>query len=111
MDTEFMTTFAESLGAEGIRVLRFEFGYMAKKREDGRKRGPSGAKKLLIEWKEALEEAAQEVRRDVEDARWFESTPLEGLRGLRRGARGDRGEDEPGEDAAVHARRLRGRRR
>jgi predicted alpha/beta-hydrolase family hydrolase len=57
MDTEFMTTFAESLAAEGIRVLRFEFGYMAKKREDGRRRGPSGSKKLLLEWKEALEEA------------------------------------------------------
>ncbi len=47
MDSDFMAYFAEALGARGIRVARFEFPYMAKRREDGRKRPPDRAPVLL----------------------------------------------------------------
>lgn len=50
MDTPFMDGIAERLGAAGIRVARFEFPYMAKRREDGRKRGPDRPETLLATW-------------------------------------------------------------
>ena len=51
MDTPFMTGIARRLGAAGIRVARFEFPYMAKRRTDGRKRGPDRPPVLLDTWK------------------------------------------------------------
>ena len=39
MDTPFMNFFAEGLADRGLRVVRFEFPYMAKRREIG-KGGP-----------------------------------------------------------------------
>ncbi|MEH6566987.1 MAG: alpha/beta fold hydrolase [Halopseudomonas sp.] len=41
MDSPFMNLLAEQLAARGLRVLRFEFPYMAARREDGRKRPPN----------------------------------------------------------------------
>ncbi len=38
MDSDFMDYFAEALGKAGIRVVRFEFPYMQKRRDDGKKR-------------------------------------------------------------------------
>lgn len=55
MDTPFMTTFAEGLAEKGWRVVRFEFSYMAKRRIDGKKRGPSGQKKLSQEWRDVVD--------------------------------------------------------
>jgi hypothetical protein len=46
MDSEFMEAIASGLAARGARVARFEFPYMARRREDGKKRGPDGMKKL-----------------------------------------------------------------
>ena len=40
MDHAFMTFVAEGIAAAGFRVARFEFPYMAKRREDGKKRPP-----------------------------------------------------------------------
>jgi predicted alpha/beta-hydrolase family hydrolase len=40
MDHPFMETMANGIAAEGFRVARFEFPYMAKRREDGKKRPP-----------------------------------------------------------------------
>jgi len=40
MDAPFMTTFAQGLAAKGYRVVRFEFPYMAERRETGTKRPP-----------------------------------------------------------------------
>ncbi len=47
MDSEFMSYFAEAVGARGIRVARFEFPYMAKRREDCKKRPPDRAPVML----------------------------------------------------------------
>ena len=56
MDSPFMNTIAAGLGGRGLRVLRFEFPYMARRREDGKRRGPDKAEKLLASWREAVEE-------------------------------------------------------
>lgn len=40
MDSPFMTALAQALARHGIAVARFEFPYMAKRRQDGRKRPP-----------------------------------------------------------------------
>lgn len=40
MDSPFMEAAATGLGNRGWRVIRFEFPYMARRREDGRKRPP-----------------------------------------------------------------------
>jgi predicted alpha/beta-hydrolase family hydrolase len=64
MDSEFMNLFAEGIAAAGIEVVRFEFEYMAKRREDGKRRGPDRAPKLIARFEEALREvgpAAQVV--------------------------------------------------
>ncbi len=54
-ETPFMTAFAEGLAARGRRVLRFEFAYMAKRREDGRKRPPDREPALLARWRAVVE--------------------------------------------------------
>ena len=58
MDSEFMTTIAQGLGANGIRVARFEFAYMAQRRTGGSKRPPPRADKLEAEFKDAIDELA-----------------------------------------------------
>jgi hypothetical protein len=40
MDHPFMETVAKGIAAAGFRVARFEFPYMAKRREDGKRRPP-----------------------------------------------------------------------
>ncbi|NIA68571.1 alpha/beta fold hydrolase [Pelagibius litoralis] len=55
MDTPFMTFFAEGLAARGWRVMRFEFPYMARRREDGRKRPPDRMPALLESWRQVIE--------------------------------------------------------
>lgn len=40
MDSPFMAAIAGGLAAAGWRVVRFEFGYMARMRETGRRQGP-----------------------------------------------------------------------
>jgi len=40
MDSPFMATIAGGLAEKGWRVVRFEFPYMARKRETGRRQGP-----------------------------------------------------------------------
>lgn len=54
MDTPFMTRFAEGLAAWGFRVTRFEFPYMAARRETGKKRGPDRPNVLLDTWFDAV---------------------------------------------------------
>lgn len=56
MDTPYMTTIAEGLAGAGFRVVRFEFAYMAKRREDGKRRGPDRMPVLLARWTEVLDE-------------------------------------------------------
>jgi predicted alpha/beta-hydrolase family hydrolase len=54
MDTPFMATMAAGLAAAGLRVVRFEFPYMAKRRADGKRRGPDRKPVLLDSWREVL---------------------------------------------------------
>ena len=54
MDSDFMNLLAEGLGQQGIRVLRFEFPYMAQRRETGKKRPPDRAPKLLDSFADIL---------------------------------------------------------
>jgi predicted alpha/beta-hydrolase family hydrolase len=55
MDTAFMDTIAEGLAAAEILVLRFEFPYMAKRRDDGKRRGPDRMPVLLETWRTTLD--------------------------------------------------------
>jgi len=61
MNSEFMDTFAEQLGAQGVRVARFEFPYMQKRRADGKKRPPDRAPVLLETWEAVIEELGPET--------------------------------------------------
>lgn len=47
MDHEFMAAVAAGLAENGIRVVRFNFPYMVKRAEDGKRRPPDRAPKLL----------------------------------------------------------------
>jgi predicted alpha/beta-hydrolase family hydrolase len=50
MDHEFMTFFAEGLADAGLRVVRFEFPYMAERRRTGKRRPPNREPVLRETW-------------------------------------------------------------
>ncbi len=50
MDSPFMAAFADGLAGRGLRVVRFEFPYMAERRATGRKRPPDRAAVLIETW-------------------------------------------------------------
>ncbi|HEV7425888.1 MAG TPA: alpha/beta family hydrolase [Thermoanaerobaculia bacterium] len=52
MDTPFMSTVARELGQRGIRVVRFEFPYMAARRTGGKRGAPDREPVLLKTWRE-----------------------------------------------------------
>ncbi len=56
MDTPFMDAIAQGLADKGLRVVRFEFDYMKKRREDEKRRPPDRAEKLLARYREVVEE-------------------------------------------------------
>lgn len=58
MNNPFMTAVARGLGERGIRVLRFEFPYMA-----ARKKVPDREPVLLDAWREAVREAGSDPSR------------------------------------------------
>ncbi|MDF0600307.1 alpha/beta hydrolase [Psychromarinibacter sp. C21-152] len=58
MDAPAMTLAAEALAAAGLRVARFEFGYMAARRSGGAKRPPPRAEALNEEYLAAVEAVA-----------------------------------------------------
>ncbi len=60
MDSEFMSFVAQGLGEAGVRVLRFEFPYMAGRRVDGKRRPPDREAVLLETWREAVRECGAE---------------------------------------------------
>lgn len=51
MDSAFMEDMATRLAAQGVGVLRFEFPYMAQRREGGGKRPPNPQEQLLECWR------------------------------------------------------------
>lgn len=56
MDTPWMTRIARSLGERGIRVVRFEFPYMATRRSAGKRGAPDRQPVLLATFKQVVEE-------------------------------------------------------
>ncbi len=60
MDHEFMHQVASGLADKGIRVVRFNFPYMVKRAEDGKRRPPDRAPKLLEAYEEILKEYADQ---------------------------------------------------
>ncbi|MBR9874995.1 MAG: alpha/beta fold hydrolase [Vibrionaceae bacterium] len=54
MDHGFMAAVAQGLVEQGIRVVRFNFPYMIKRAEDGKKRPPDRAPKLLEAYEEVI---------------------------------------------------------
>ena len=56
MDTPFMNFFAEGLAAKGCRVARFEFPYMAARRDSGKRKPPDRQPVLLDTWRAVIDE-------------------------------------------------------
>jgi len=61
MDSPFMNLLAESLEEEGIASLRFEFPYMQKRREDGKKRPPDRQPGLLESYQQMVAQVRHEL--------------------------------------------------
>ena len=55
MDSDFMSIVAEGIAAHGIRVVRFEFPYMASRRLTGKKRPPDREPVLRQSWRETID--------------------------------------------------------
>lgn len=58
MDHEFMQDIAEQLGSDQIRVVRFNFPYMANRATTGKKSPPDRAPKLLAAFESLIDEYA-----------------------------------------------------
>lgn len=56
MDSPFMNRVAADLITRGIRVVRFEFSYMAKRRAEGKRGAPDREPVLRARWKEVVEQ-------------------------------------------------------
>lgn len=57
MDHAWMNTVAKAMGEEGIRVVRFEFPYMAARRTGGKKGGAPDRQPVLLDtWRQVIEE-------------------------------------------------------
>lgn len=61
MDSNAMTRLMEALVVAGFRVGRFEFPYMVKQRQEGRKRPPDGMKTLLQTWRDCLDQVQADL--------------------------------------------------
>lgn len=62
MDSDFMESFATGLADRGFHLVRFEFPYMTKRREDGKKRPPDRAPKLMEAYREVIREVRAKYR-------------------------------------------------
>ncbi|MFM2589187.1 alpha/beta family hydrolase [Vibrio sp. TBV020] len=60
MDHAFMESVAQGLAKRGIQVVRFNFPYMVKRAEDGKKRPPDRAPKLLEAYQAVIEEFSEQ---------------------------------------------------
>ncbi|WP_372982694.1 alpha/beta family hydrolase [Marinobacter sediminum] len=63
-DSPFMEELAQALEVNGISTVRFEFPYMQKRREDGRKRPPDRQPRLLEYFSEVVDQARRELNDD-----------------------------------------------
>jgi predicted alpha/beta-hydrolase family hydrolase len=57
MDSPFMQRIAEGVAASGIRVIRFEFPYMQRRRETGKGGAPDPPRTLMQSFQDAIEQA------------------------------------------------------
>ncbi len=62
MDHPFMNTIAEGVAGDEVRVVRFEFPYMAARRTSGVKRAPDRESVLLQTWREVIAELGAPAR-------------------------------------------------
>jgi len=58
MDSDWMNDISAALSDGGLRVVRFEFPYMQRRREDGKRRGPDRPPVLLATWRSVIEALA-----------------------------------------------------
>jgi predicted alpha/beta-hydrolase family hydrolase len=56
MDHPFMNAIAEGIAGKEIRVARFEFPYMAARRDGGKRRAPDREPMLMQAWREVVSE-------------------------------------------------------
>lgn len=56
MDHPWMERVAGLLAGEGVRVVRFEFPYMAARRTTGKRPGPNPSRVLEASWREVIED-------------------------------------------------------
>jgi len=61
MDTPWMSNIARAIAAHGIRVLRFEFPYMAARREGKKSGAPDREPVLLDAWRKVVAETGSDV--------------------------------------------------
>ncbi|MCQ4283870.1 dienelactone hydrolase family protein [Pseudomonas stutzeri] len=61
MDSPFMEQMTERLVARGVAVYRFEFAYMAERRQSGRKRPPNPQAQLLQQWRAVYRTVRQQA--------------------------------------------------
>jgi predicted alpha/beta-hydrolase family hydrolase len=59
MDSASMTAAAKALAEQGLRIARFEFGYMAARRSGDGRKPPPKAEKLMPEYLAAVDELGQ----------------------------------------------------
>ncbi len=55
MDSPFMQRVAEGVAASGVRVIRFEFPYMQRRRETGKGRAPDPPRVLVQSFREMID--------------------------------------------------------
>ncbi|MEQ9546646.1 MAG: alpha/beta hydrolase [Marinobacter sp.] len=55
-DSSFMNKLSESLACQGVTAIRIEFPYMARRREDGKKRPPDRQPRLLEHYEQVIAE-------------------------------------------------------
>ena len=60
MDSDWMNLVAAAVAAKGFRVVRFEFPYMAERRETGKKRPPNPARILEETWRAVIADLGAE---------------------------------------------------
>lgn len=62
MDSPFMNIVAQGIAGAGVRVLRFEFPYMAARRISGRRSAPDREPVLIESWRRAIASARGAAR-------------------------------------------------
>lgn len=65
MDTPFMNKVAEELASNSILVVRFEFPYMRRRRDDGKRRPPDRMPALLEAYADAVAKVREKLRPPV----------------------------------------------